>query len=152
VVYGIKKIWFTCLKIEILFCIFFKLLKLIWNISIKRIMFLKKFFFVLYWKSISRYILFKHFFNLIFKLNQISKKKTRKITYITWRDTRDTRDMRVLTKISYWIFYKTTTKYIYLESARQDLQNDVKLLNILLRICYSKTENIYSKTLTLPYL
>ena len=40
---------------------------------------------------------------------------------------RDTRDMRVSTKISYLIFYKTTTKYIYLESARRDLQNNVKI-------------------------
>ncbi len=38
-----------------------------------------------------------------------------------------TRDMRVWTKLSYWIFYKTTTKYIYLESAWQDLQNGVKI-------------------------
>jgi len=44
------------------------------------------------------------------------------------RDTRDTRDMGVWTKISYWIFYETTTKYICLESARRDLQNDVKIL------------------------
>ena len=46
-------------------------------------------------------------------------------TYVTLRDTRY---MRVWTKISYWIFYKTTTKYIYLESTRRDLQNDVKIL------------------------
>ena len=49
-------------------------------------------------------------------------------TYVTLRDTRDTRDTRVWTRISYWIFYKTTTKYKYLESAQRDLQNDVKIL------------------------
>ncbi len=35
-----------------------------------------------------------------------------KKTYVTLRDTRD---MKVWTKISYWIFNKNTTKYIYLE-------------------------------------
>jgi len=49
-------------------------------------------------------------------------------TYVTLRDTRDIRDMRVWTRISYWIFYKTTAKYKYLESAQRDLQNDVKIL------------------------
>jgi len=45
-----------------------------------------------------------------------------KITYVTLRD------MRVWTKISYWILYETTTKYMCLESSRRDLQNDVKIL------------------------
>jgi len=33
----------------------------------------------------------------------------------------------VWSKITYGIFYKTITKYIYLESARRDLQNGVKI-------------------------
>ena len=33
----------------------------------------------------------------------------------------------MLTKISYWIFYQALTKYIYLESARRDLKNGVKI-------------------------
>jgi len=33
----------------------------------------------------------------------------------------------VWSKISYWIFYQALTKYIYLESARQDLQNGEKI-------------------------
>jgi len=41
---------------------------------------------------------------------------------------RDTRDMSVWTKKLYCIFYQTLSKYTYLESARRDLQNDVKNL------------------------
>ncbi len=33
----------------------------------------------------------------------------------------------VWSKISYWIFYQTLTKYIYLESAHRDLQNGVNV-------------------------
>ena len=35
-------------------------------------------------------------------------------------------NLHVWTKISYWILHLTQTKYICLESARQDLQNGVK--------------------------
>ncbi len=33
----------------------------------------------------------------------------------------------VWTKISYWMCYQTPANNIYLESARRDLQNDVKI-------------------------
>ena len=70
------------------------------------------------------------FQNLKLFLHILEKNKEQKIKdfFLVLRyATRDTRVMRVLTKISYWIFYKTTTKYLYLESARLNLQNDEKI-------------------------
>jgi len=56
-------------------------------------------------------------------------------TYGTYVKFRDTRNMSVWTKISYWMFYQTPIKYIYLDSARRYLQNGVKNLIKIILLC-----------------